>query len=734
MYRGIKTTLVVGAMLLMISSWCISQSGDTGRITGVHFLSFPKSNADGSVTFTLSIEGENLPPNKAAVGNVVLETKDPAEPVRVDELVSSDPKEVVVKATAKAKAEITRIKVTGENPKNNAETLAFTIAFAENPTKPKPEANAVKKIEIKLDDEKNATLPNVHTLVITKTGGEGDFDDDPYKLTVDLLPSGASDIKIIDSNPEEVDVHFVAPEGYVPKGAVVTVYDATDLRTRKAAAIGEVKKEAEDTDKPKVDHINTVFINRSHGVGRIQIIGEGFGTTYQPPPYPASDFLWNCLEEFHIRGTNPDDKHVIDLETDDLLQRLKACGDLVGLPSKDTNQEWYKDWDKDWGKDKQKEKLRSLRERLIYTKSDLATILRPDNEWDQWSESIRKSVTVGLVSRNSDIQVEKVEILEINDKMIDVYFEFTRYRGFAYPLLLDTSSITIKKNGQKATQTVKNDKLKATVAGPKTYVATYDFEPKRDPNLTYKYLSYSETDANTLFGKGVGQNFYVLQLSVLNNGKKKVAVPLAAMQAEIQWRRGSNKNKANVAGPPTLPPAPLGAVSGYFEAYQKANGLRAHLFNAFEAASVMATALVPFAGPSLKDAEVYFSGGFVPGFKKLMGDISSQQLQRLTSSSWESSETLAANGGSVAKYIYIPKRGPRFGSKDPGFLATQFKGTDSEIGSIVGLEVYGYEVTESDAKSATPEDKSKQPTTNDKGSSTPKGEASSSEGSAQKED
>lgn len=691
-----RLAAVFSVAVVIVCSLCAGQDksgqdNEVGTITGVHFTSFPKTNTDGSVTFTLSIEGKNLPPNPAAVRNVIFETKDPAEPITGLELVSSDSNEVLVKATAMAKTEITRIKVIAENPKNSAETRDFSVAIAENPPKPK-----LNQIEIKLEDEKNKDLPNVHSLVLTKVGGEGEFADDPYQMTVDLMPSGASDISIFQTNPQQLDVHFVAPSDYEPKSAVITVYNGTDLRTRKAVAIAMTKKTPEDPDKPKVSDVQTVFINRSHGVGRIRFFGEGFGTSYAPPPYPVDDYLWNCLEEFHIRGTNKDDLKVTKDETDDLDERIKACKEMV----------------KD-GSDLNSITAEEARQRLMYTKSNLATILNPNNKWEAWSTKVRDAVTVSLRSRNSDIQVERVEILEINDKMIDVYFEFTRARGFSMPMRLDSSSITIRKNAQKVAQTVKNDKLTGTVTGKEQiYLVAYDIEPKRDSNLTYKYTILDKSSANRLLGKGVADNYYVIQLSVINNGEKKVAVPLAGIQAEIEWRRGVSTPKgqgvgnkkveqpnAFLEGPPTLAPIPLASVSSSFEAYQKALGFRAHLFNAMDALTTIATALVPVTGPAMKDAEVFFSGGFVPGVKKAWGDLSSQQLQNLTALSWESSETLPAKGGSMERLIYIEKKSPQLEAS--GLAAT----AKLEIAAILGLEVTGYEVTDTKAKAATPADK-----------------------------
>ena len=346
-----------------------------------------------------------------------------------------------------------------------------------------------------------------------------------------------------------------------------------------------------------------------------------------------------------------------------------------------------------------------MKNRLEFTKTNLASFVKAanTNSWETWRGKIREKVTVGVNSRNPDIAVERVEILDVNDKMVDIYFEFTRTRGYAWPFRLGDATVAVKKMLPKTKQTVKDDKVTATVAGVKeeTYTVQYQPGPRRDSNLTYKYTVLDRKSANTLLGKGIADNFYVLQVSVVNNGEKKVTIPLASIQAEIEWFRGSNKARSVsfVQGPPTLAPIPLAAVSGYFDAYQKVVGLRAHLFNTLDAVTTAATALVPFTGPSFKDAEVYFSGGFVPAVRRVLGDLSGQQLQNLTSLSWESSETLPAKGGSKEKLIYI-QRNAQFRSEPVRAVGVAAE-TRKQIASIMDLEITGFEVIESEAKQAT---------------------------------
>jgi hypothetical protein len=692
MLRQMSRAGLAAAALLIFPSLCGGQTTapkKTPKITAVRFGSFPPSKPDSSVETQLEIDGENLPLKKEHV-TILFDFKDPAHPFTCspspcEPLADPDGNEIVLKGSVTAGTEITRIRIL-QNGTTIADSKDFDVSIKANAPKP-----ALPQFGVKLEPETNKEFPNLHALVITKSSGGSDvgFADNPHWMTVDLMPSGATDINIVQTSREQMVLHFVAAADYKPTSLAVTVYTGSDLDTRTVKAIATSTKTPEDTDQPKVTGIETVFISRSHGIGRFRILGSGFGD-YPVPPYQVDDYLWNCLEEFHIRGTQASADWVRDAERSDLESRLKACQETLSGTSA--------------GDGAGAVDITSLQKRLSSTKTNLATYVTGNKDAADWGGKIRDAVTVSVHSRNPDIRVERVEILNINDKMIDVYFEFTRYRGYSYPLRLDDGTVTIKKTVQKATQTVTNNKLTGTVTGKQeTYTVPYQVGLKRDTNLTYKYTVLDQHSANTLLGKGIADNFYVLQLSVLNDGANKVAIPLAAIQAEIEWVRGTSdleKKVSFVEGPPTLSPIPLGAVSGYFDAYQKVKGFRAHFFNALDAATVIATALVPVTGPSFKDAELFFSGALVPGIHKGLGDLSSQQLQALTSLSWQNSETLPAKGGSMEKLIYIQKKSSPFESNE--VKAIGVGSTMSQIAFIMGLEVTGYEVADSTPKAATP--------------------------------
>lgn len=328
----------------------------------------------------------------------------------------------------------------------------------------------------------------------------------------------------------------------------------------------------------------------------------------------------------------------------------------------------------------------------------------PPNNWRAWNEEIERSVNVVLMPRNSTLQVQRSEILYIDDKMIDLYFEFTQAPGYSLAFRPASVSLTIKKPGIKQLPAVKADGVEAVVSVPETYLVSKEVGPRRDENLTYEFTILDSNKANYEFGRGIADNFYVIKLSVVNRGDKKVSIPLAAIQAEIDWAQGrvplANSSEAFdpdiefLETQETQTPAPLEDVSAFFDAYQKQQGKRARLFNILDGVTTLGASLIPFFGPGFRDAHVALTGGLIPGLRQGIGDLSGQQLQNLTARSWQSVEVLADRGGSLTKYIFI-QRGEQI------YTGRVKPNVHKEIKNIRGIEVTGFEVVESTAKQAT---------------------------------
>jgi hypothetical protein len=107
--------------------------------------------------------------------------------------------------------------------------------------------------------------------------------------------------------------------------------------------------------------------------------------------------------------------------------------------------------------------------------------------------------------------------------------------------------------------------------------------------------------------------------------------------------------------------------------------------------------------PVIKELErpgLILTTGVIPGLKKAIGDLSSEQIARLTNLSWENVEEIPA-GGSQSKFIYIPRAEQLFGD----FKRYGNDGTDyisrKKVIDLTALEVAGFEVVDSEKKQAT---------------------------------
>ena len=665
---AVRSAFCFLAVILASSAWAEderrgeSYDGGLPKITGVRFLQL---TGGAKPRFRLAILGENLGGDLAHT-QVLFDTKDPRHPVETRTVYVS-PREVDVEGTASPGTVIDKVKVVvWGKPAESEPGSSISI-------KPAPPAPPLKEFEVKLDHQPSKEFPNLHGLVVTKVSGDGGFDANQNHMRIELEPAGVTDLKVVQSNDEQLELHFVAAADYVPKNVIVTVYDGSDLDRRQPVALAKPAPDhVEDPNAPKITSVEVVFVDRSQGNGRLRIYGKGFGETFTRPPFPVDEFLCDCLERPRLGGSRTCGRFVLD------ARGLKADE-----------------------KEKMKARLETARAALC---------LASEPAWQGWKETVRARAVVDVDGRNSAIRVEKAEILDINDAMIDVYFEFTRFPHYSLPFRLASIHLTVNKSVKQTQQTVKTAEIAGEVAAAvaSTYTVANAIGPKADENLTYKYTVLSKDAAQSLLGEGVADHFFVLQLSVVNNGKKKVTVPLAAIQAEVEWLRGRADSVPPgpqpvydyLEGSATLAPIPLASVSGYFDAYEKARGRRARWFNLFDGITTLVTALIPFTGPAVKDAEVVFTAGFIPGLHKSLGDLSGQQLQNLTAMSWESTETLAAGGGSVQKLIYI-QRNDQFEVSSVK-LEGVAKKTTKQVSNIMDLEITGYEVTTSEAQQAAP--------------------------------
>jgi len=665
----------------------------------------------GLAHFELAIAGTHLLSGNSGEPTVQLETADAGRPIVMGpRFPFKSDNEIDVIGDAPLGTVIKVVKV------GSACNDSFTVTFT-------PKASGLQKFLVKLDHETNAQFPNLHSLVLTKQSGDGGFAARPSLMSVDLQPTGPTDLAIVQTSEAQLDLHFVAAQDYVPANAVVTVYDSSDLDARKPIAIA-ASAPAADPNAPTISSVETVFLDRGNGNGRIRIHGKGFGKQ-DPAAFPVDDYLCDCVERPQIDGYRAcrflDDVRGLPSYPGS-AQRTPASTDTgagtgeqgAGAALFTTQQESHANKDELQQRsktDRQLDRLSDLRNRAAYDEADSRVRGEPpiagsdpsqicllfEPRWVEFQKNLRGKVSVGLDSVNPEVRVQRAQIVDFNDQMIDVYFEFTRHRGYAWPFRLGNVTVAVTKQGKSAQQTVSTSSVHGEVDknGPTSFSVSQVVGPAPDPNLTYQYTVLNEEQAKVLLGRGVANHFIVCELSVVNHGKSDLVVPLAAIQVEVEWLRGRAPGATTfrpnpryfIEGPATVAPLPVASVSAYFGNDQK-TGWRSTFFNVLTGVATMVAALVPLSGPALKDAQVVFTGGFVPAAGQVWVDLSAQQLETLTSLSWESSETVPA-GGSFQGYIYIQRGEEAVGLLEP----TTGRKTFRQISNLMGLNLSGFAVS-----------------------------------------
>jgi len=560
-------------------------------------------------------------------------------------------------------------------PSDSVQASDSTCTAAKSPSaQGAPDTNnqkpSIKEVCVSFKAYESDQFPGFFSLVVSKDSGDGEFASNPNRMTVDVEPPGATNIRIRQSNAKQMVVEFMAASKFEVEAVEVTVYDTSDLDTRLPIAVTvptAAKEKTSDQTKsgdPKIDTADVILMQPREGLGQLKIVGSGFGD-YGSPPLSAEDDL-SCLKANTTASPQ--------------------CEAMM-----------------------------------------------------RWSAGVNAKVRVILTPRNPVIGIDGTRVLYIDDKLIQVSFSFQRTLGYIEPFQLAQATVEITKqvakkgNGTKATPVPPTPVIPTTPSTSLTPSAPASAEQAQtEPQifsltanvgatetLRSQFSILDDDSALGLFGEGVAKNFYVIRLSVVNTGTKKVSIPLASIQAEVEYFRGTSpknpKTQEYLNDPPTLSPAPLSSVSAFFDFFNKTRGKTARIFNFLDGVTTLSSAILPFAGTSFKDAEAVFTAGFVPAVKKAVGDLSSQQLQNLTSSSWETTETVAAAGGSVVKHIFIEKNAEMLSArKGVGSSATApdcngplsdpntkcVKLVIQQISSIVGVAVTGFEVQESEAKTS----------------------------------
>jgi hypothetical protein len=643
------------AFLLLCQSTALptfALQSEKPRVRGVSVQKITLSESDPSqASVVLEISGENFgkPPKPAAVKLINQET---GLPVSTNIISRSDSKIVAsaqVPVGTKASKYVVQLSIDNVDVITPDRLSDYTLEIKKDAKAPAQAA----PLEITFETFKSEQYPNLYSLLITNKNQNNSpgFSPNPALMKVDIVPPGATNVTVQPgSSPHQMVVTFLGPDKFDVKGVVVTVFDPNStLGNSEPIAFStpfEKKAPKADPNQHTISNVEILSLQRRTGIGRLLIQGSGFGD-YERPPVTGDKEMLCCIERPMNGGERNSER------SKEAGPGSEACTLIDG------------------------QKCQAMRD---------------------WRRSIEERVNVALIPRNPDLRVERTQIVYIDDKVIDVYFEFTHFPGYSEPFRLASVAVTINKGGVKTAQTHDaGATITASVAGPQTYDATHDIGVARDKNLEYRYTILDQKDASLLFGSGVADKFYVIELAMLNKAENKVTIPLSAIQAEIEWAYGEDPDRPDdiyyEEGPATIPPLALADVSAYFDSYQKTKGRRARVFNLLSGMATLGAALVPVFGHNIERPTAILTGGFTPALKTVFGDLSSEQLQNLTSRTWENVEEIPAKSGKT-KFIFI-QRG------DQLFAGSVRPAVKKQIKNIRGLEVIGYEITQSQEKLAT---------------------------------
>jgi len=270
------------------------------------------------------------------------------------------------------------------------------------------------------------------------------------------------------------------------------------------------------------------------------------------------------------------------------------------------------------------------------------------------------------------------KIRDARDNVVIVDFSFSCTYGYSGAFRI--ASVTL---------------IRADAVNGRSVAASYDTAPPQSRDLTYRYTILSQAQARSRFGGGISENFYAVQLSIVNQGTAKIQIPLASIQAEVQSGAGSAGKKFYLEEPVTVAPVPLAGAVSYFSTYRQSSGLRAKAFNILQGLTTIGSAVQFLFGHGFAQGVAIAGGGFRQGLGQIWQDMSDQQLANLTSQSFETIETVSGNGGSIEKVIFI-QRGEELMVPEFGYKFVR------RVTNITGFEITGYEVPQTPTKAATP--------------------------------
>jgi hypothetical protein len=164
-----------------------------------------------------------------------------------------------------------------------------------------------------------------------------------------------------------------------------------------------------------------------------------------------------------------------------------------------------------------------------------------------------------------------------------------------------------------------------------------------DSDVKRKFFYVPEGQVDKECGHGVGVFFDVIQISVVNECSLPVLIPLAGIYLPGEGTK------------PSIYPLSLDHITSIYSNDWQFSGPRAIYFNLVQAMATIGSSIEPFFGPGFTQGVSILGGGFTQASATIWKDLSAEQLQNLTSQSYQSTEQVGPNGGSLQKFIFLPR-------------------------------------------------------------------------------
>jgi hypothetical protein len=165
-----------------------------------------------------------------------------------------------------------------------------------------------------------------------------------------------------------------------------------------------------------------------------------------------------------------------------------------------------------------------------------------------------------------------------------------------------------------------------------------------DDDVKKAFFYVPPSQAKEKYGTGVGKNFHVIQISIVNNCVLPVLIPLAGIYVTT----------AGDALADRIYPFSLDHVTSIFSYDRQFSGRRAVYFNILQGLATVGSAVEPFFASGFTKGVSIFGGAYTQASLTIWKDMTAEQLQSLTSQSYQATEQVGPNGGSLQKFIFLP--------------------------------------------------------------------------------